>query len=91
MKKAVKIIVKGSIQGVFFREFVKENAILLKINGFARNLSDGNVEIRAEGNIDDVDELCERCKKGPKHSKIKEIVIEETPFQDFKEFKILHI
>ncbi len=91
MKKAVKIKIKGTVQGVFFRRFVKDNADSLGLKGFVRNLSSGEVEVFAEGEISDIDKLCELCKEGPKHSIIKEILIEEQPFQDFKEFKILHI
>jgi len=91
MKKAVKILIQGAVQGVFFRNFVKESADSLNIKGFVRNLDDGNVEVYAEGDIDNVNELHELCKKGPKFAKIKETKVEEIPFQDFKEFKILHI
>jgi acylphosphatase len=91
MKKAVKIIVKGTVQGVFFRNYIKEQADKLKIRGFVRNKSDSNVEIYAEGDIDNVDKFYELCKQGPKYAKIKEAVMSEVPFQDFTEFKILHI
>lgn len=85
------MIIKGSVQGVFFRGYIKENADSLGLNGFVRNLETGNVEVFIEGDIDNVDKMIEQCKTGPKHSEIKEIEITEAPFQDFKEFKILHI
>ena len=91
MKKAIKISIHGTVQGVFFRNFVKESADKLNIKGFVRNLDDGNVEIYAEGDIDNVNKLQELCKKGPKFAKVRETKVEEVPFQDFKEFKILHI
>jgi len=91
MKKAVKVKVKGSVQGIFFRKFVKDQADKLKLTGFVRNLDNGAIEIFVEGEIENVDKLCEFCKTGPKHSVIKEVLVEEQPFQDFKEFKILHI
>jgi len=91
MKKAIKIKIKGSVQGVFFRNFVKENADKLDLTGFVRNLNAGEVEVFVEGEIENVDKLGDYCKKGPRHSIVKEVSIEEQPFQDFKEFKILHI
>ena len=91
MKKAVKMTVKGSVQGVFFRRFVKDTADKLKLKGFVRNLSGGGVEVFAEGEIDDVDKLCEKCKEGPRHSIIKSVNVSETSFQDLEDFKILHI
>jgi len=49
MKKACRFIVKGTVQGIFFRQFVKTHADELKLRGFVRNLEDGTVEIVAEG------------------------------------------
>ena len=91
MKKAVKITIKGVVQGVFFRNFIKENADKLGLNGFVRNLESGDVEVFAEGDIDNVDKFYAICKQGPKHSQIKDVKVEEARFQDFKEFKVLHI
>jgi acylphosphatase len=91
MKKAVKILIKGTVQGVFFRNFVKENADKLGLKGFVRNLDSSKVEVFAEGDVDNIDKFYEICKIGPKHAVIKETKIEEQKFQDFKEFKVLRI
>ena len=45
MKKAVRMYIDGTIQDVFFRGFVKENAERHNVKGFVRNLEDGRVEI----------------------------------------------
>lgn len=91
MKKAVKIIVRGIIPGMFFSNYVKENAKKLGLNGFVREL-DGNIaETVIEGEIDDVDKMSKICSEGTKHTIIKEVEIKEISFQDFKEFKVLHI
>lgn len=91
MKKAVRVYVEGSVQGIFFRAFVKENAERHNVKGFVRNLEDGRIEIFLEGNNDDVDKMIELCKTGPKHSDIRSVEVKEEKFQDFKTFKILHI
>jgi len=91
MKKAVRLYIKGTVQGIFFRQFIKDNAEKINVKGFARNLEDGRVEVFMEGNNEDVDKMTELCRKGPKHSKIDDVEIKEEKFQDFKEFKILHI
>ena len=49
MKKTKKILVKGLVQGVFFRQFIKEQADKLGICGYVRNLDDGRVEAVVEG------------------------------------------
>ena len=91
MKKSIRLYINGTVQGVFYRGFVKENAEKNNVKGFVRNLEDGRVEVFLEGDIDSVDKMIELCKKGPKHSQIKNIEIKEERFQDFKVFKVLHI
>ena len=91
MKKSVRLYISGIVQGIFFRDFIKENAERYNVKGFVRNLDDGRVEIFLEGNGDDVNKMIEVCKTGPKHSQIKNIEEKEERFQDFKNFKVLHI
>lgn len=91
MKKSVRLYVDGTVQGVFFRAFVKENAERYNVKGFIRNLEDGRIEIFLEGNADEVNKMIELCKKGPKHALIKNVESKPERFQDFKTFKVLHI
>lgn len=86
--KTIRIKISGIVQGVFFRQFVKENADRLRIRGFVRNLSDGKVEIVAEGRDENVNEFLELCSKGPIHATIKDINVEEIRHQGFENFKI---
>ena len=91
MKKSVRIYIEGTVQGVFFRGFVKDNAERCNVKGFVRNLDDGRVEIFGEGNADEVNKFVDVVRKGPKHSIIKKVEVKPERFQDFKNFKILHI
>ena len=91
MKKSVRTYIQGTVQGVFFRAFIKENAERHNVKGFVRNLEDGRIEVFLEGNNEDVDKMIELCKTGPKHSQIKNVEVKPEKFQDFKTFKILHI
>lgn len=91
MKKSVRLYITGTVQGVFFRAFVKENAEKQNVKGFTRNLEDGRVEVFLEGDVDKVNKMIELCKKGPRHSIIKNIQIKPERFQGFKTFKVLHI
>ncbi len=90
MKKALKLIVQGTVQGIFFRQFVKEHADNLKLTGFVRNLEDGNVEIIVDGEQEQIERLVGFIREGPKHAQIRNVKIEERKWSgDFKEFKIL--
>lgn len=91
MKKAIRLYVRGSVQGIFFRKFVQENAEKNNVGGFVRNLEDGRVEIFIEGDLENVEKMIELCKKGPKYSQIRNVEEREEKFQGLKEFKILHI
>jgi acylphosphatase len=90
MKKAVRVHYRGTVQGIFFRQFIKEHADKRGIKGFARNLEDGRVEAWFQGDGDMVDEMIEVCKVGPRHSQIKQVETKEEKWQDdFRDFKIL--
>jgi len=87
--KTIKIIISGTVQGVFFRRFVKDSADKLKVRGFVRNLDNGDLEIIAEGENKNVDEFLNKCKKGPPHSDVKNLTITKMNHQGFDSFKIL--
>ena len=91
MKKSIRLYIKGTVQGIFYRNFIKEHAERYNVKGFVRNLEDGRVEAFLEGNSDDVNKMMDICKQGPKHSKIKEVQVKQESFQNFSNFKILHI
>jgi len=91
MKKSVRLYINGTVQGIFFRGFVKENAERHDVKGFVRNLEDGRIEIFLEGDASNVNKMIELCKKGPRHAQIKKVEIKPERFQDFKVFKALHI
>jgi acylphosphatase len=91
MKKSVRLYISGSVQGVLFRQFVKDQADKHKVNGYVRNLEDGRVEIFLEGDIDSVDKMISISKRGPQHSQIRNVEQKDEKFQGFKEFKILRI
>ena len=56
-------IVKGNVQGVGFRATANLFAQQLKLTGFVRNLSDGSVEICAQGEKAQLDKLFEKLRK----------------------------
>ena len=91
MKKSVRLYIDGTVQGIFFRMFVKENAERYNVKGFVRNLEDGKIEVFLEGDVNNVNKMIELCKKGPKHAQIRNVDMKPERFQDFKTFKVLHI
>lgn len=80
MGKRIEIIeikVYGQVQGVFFRQGVKEVAEEFKLTGFVSNEPDGSVKIIAEGKEENLQKLIEWCKKGTSWSKVEKVEIEQ--------------
>ncbi|MBI5065111.1 acylphosphatase [Candidatus Woesearchaeota archaeon] len=89
MQTRVTIKVKGSVQGVFFRQYVKDFADKLRLKGMVRNLLSGEVEVIAEGEESDLRSLVKACHEGPKGALIDDIqVIHEQPTGEFKSFRV---
>lgn len=63
--KTVRVVVKGRVQGVFYRNWTIENATQLGLRGWVRNRRDGSVEALFSGNPDSVKEMEQRCRHGP--------------------------
>ena len=63
----------GRVQGVFFRAFVSEWCNKLGLNGFVRNLPDGSVEVKAEGEKQKLEELLLQIKTGPPRAKVEKV------------------
>lgn len=88
MKKKYHLFVSGRVQGVFFRASAKEKADELDIAGWAKNLSDGRVEIVIEGDEKLVDEMLKWCYKGSSNSKIEKVEKIEEKIEGLGEFRI---
>lgn len=73
MKRGLKILVSGSVQGVFFRANAQNIARKLNLSGVAKNLTNGRVLIIAEGEENDLDKLLEWVKLGPDLAKVVKI------------------
>ncbi|MDE3837884.1 acylphosphatase [Bacillus methanolicus] len=78
MVQQLRIIVSGKVQGVGFRYFTQMKANTYGITGWVRNLSNGNVEIIAEGNKDDLVLFLKSIKEGNPFSRVSHIETEET-------------
>jgi len=87
---AIQIIITGRVQGIFFRAFVEDTAKELGIRGFVRNLPDGGLEVFAEGTDKALDELVERCKKGPSGATIDDIKVTRTRERGYERFDIVY-
>jgi acylphosphatase len=75
-----RVIVRGRVQGVFFRDSVRRLAVQRGIGGSARNRADGSVEAVFEGDPADVEHLVEFCRAGPRGANVESVeVTDEAP------------
>lgn len=86
--KRVKIIVGGRVQGVGFRYFVANSARAHCIKGYVQNLSDGRVEIDAEGECENIHHFSNQCKRGSSMAQVDIFLESDIPYYGFKSFKI---
>ncbi|MHA1743119.1 MAG: acylphosphatase [Candidatus Heimdallarchaeota archaeon] len=87
--KRIHAFVSGRVQGVNFRWSTKSFAERFGITGFAKNLSDGRVEVVAEGDEKSIDSLIDFLGKGSIFSRVERVEVKEEKFKgEFSEFFI---
>ena len=82
----VHLLIKGEVQGVFYRATAREEAGELNITGWIKNRNNGDVEAMATGDQQSLEKFIEWCRKGPKKAVVEEVLVtqeNETTFDDF--------
>lgn len=74
--KAVRCLVSGRVQGVFYRAATAEQARHLRLDGWAKNLPDGRVEVVAAGDVDAVAELAQWLWNGSPAADVSAVSVE---------------
>lgn len=83
------LIISGRVQGVSYRVSAWEKAQQLDLTGWVRNLSDGRVEIVAEGEQATLDEMTSWAGQGPHFANVSNVdVSEEAATGEFSDFEI---
>jgi acylphosphatase len=72
-RTAVRLIVKGRVQGVGYRWWAIEQARRLGVAGWVRNRRTGSVEILAIGPEDAIAQLAEACRQGPRAAAVSSV------------------
>ena len=75
-----RVVVRGRVQGVFFRDSVRRQAQNAGLTGWVRNRPDGAVEAVFEGAADAVRRAVEFCRRGPPHAEVHDVeCFDEAP------------
>lgn len=88
MQKTIEILVRGKVQGVYYRQSAKEKAYALSIVGTVQNLSDGRVKLVVTGEEERLQELLDWCRVGPSRAVVEEVSRRELPYCAFDSFTI---
>jgi acylphosphatase len=78
-KFAKKFLIKGRVQGVGYRYFADRVASELGIDGYVKNLWDGNVEVYAIGDAVAMEELKRQLAEGPRSARVTSIDESDEP------------
>jgi acylphosphatase len=76
-----RVVVRGEVQGVFFRDSTRSEAESRGVSGWVRNRDDGSVEAVFEGSPDAVEAMVEWCRSGPSRAEVQDmdVILEEDP------------
>jgi len=86
----VHLIIEGRVQGVWFRDSTRREALALGVSGWVRNRRGGTVEVLAEGPEDRVSKLVSWCHTGPPAAKVSGVRETRHDWQgEFTTFKII--
>ena len=86
--KRLTALVSGRVQGVSYRAFARRYAIDKDLSGYAENLSDGRVEVVAEGLKEDLDHFLIHLKNGPTYAEVSSIEVQWSDVGGLKDFYI---
>ena len=82
------ILVKGKVQGVWYRKYTKDQANSLGIKGYVKNDENGNVYVEAEGTTEAITAFIETIKQGSPLSKVSEVLYDIDSSKGYKDFEI---
>ena len=81
-------VIKGKVQGVFFRGSTRDKAESLGLVGEVKNLPDGSVWLAVEGEAELVDELIAWCYQGPLRAEVEEVMVIDGMIIGYKNFQV---
>ena len=87
-KAGVHCIVTGKVQGVWFRQSTMAKARSLKLTGWVKNLRNGDVELEAYGDVEQLRLLKEWLWEGPVAAKVNQVTCNECEYQKYPSFNI---
>ena len=83
-----RVVVRGRVQGVFFREWTRRTAERRGVAGWVRNCRDGTVEAVFEGESQDVASMVESVGLGPPDAHVESVEAHDEPPEGLQGFVV---
>jgi acylphosphatase len=83
-----RVVVRGRVQGVFFRDTIRRQAREARVAGWVRNRPDGAVEAVFEGDPGSVEELVALCRQGPPQATVEAVECIDEPVEGIGGFSV---
>jgi acylphosphatase len=85
------LIIRGRVQGVFYRVSFQEKAFALDVTGWVKNNYDGSVEAAIEGSEESINKLINWCYHGPRGASVTDVEVTTEDFTgSFNTLSIKH-
>ena len=85
----IHLLIKGKVQGVFYRATAKEVADEIGLRGWVKNTEEGDVEAMVSGSEQELERYIKWAWEGPRRAKVTDVIISPNPDADFTDFKIV--
>lgn len=86
--KHLSITIKGKVQGVNFRNEAQKTASMLAVNGWVKNLDNGDVQVEAEGGVDNLRQFVDWLRQGPPQADVKDVQVEDGDPEGYTAFEV---
>lgn len=83
----ITALVSGQVQGVGYRHFARKKAFELGLAGYVENLPDGRVEVVAEGEKADLEQLIHHLRQGPRGARVHQVDVQWSEATGLKGFQ----
>jgi acylphosphatase len=83
-----RVVARGRVQGVFFRDSTRREARSAGVAGWVTNRSDGAVEAVFEGDDDAVERMVSFVRRGPGHAELSELEVHDEEPEGLDGFEV---
>ncbi len=89
LERAIRVVIKGRVQGVGFRAFIEHEAFRHHVAGWVRNRRDGTVEAVFIGESDAISAMIAECRQGPALADVRDVLVTDYTGPELTRFTLL--